>query len=172
MAILISKSKAQSKGAMTRQATANSTFIASLFFLEDAMKTCIKCHQDFEPTPSQLSKYFYWCLDCRGVYLRRWKYAHPLRPEQIIKYSEQKKLRSKITHKLWVSKPENQKKPCIYNKIHQLIKKGVITRQPCTTCGAEKTLAHHPDYSKPLLIVWLCTKCHSVTHGITKYISQ
>ena len=46
MAILISKSKAQNKGAMTRQATANSTFIASLFILEDTMKqeTCLK-HQ-------------------------------------------------------------------------------------------------------------------------------
>ena len=38
MAILISKSKAQSKGAMTQQATANSTFTECLFFLEDAMK--------------------------------------------------------------------------------------------------------------------------------------
>jgi len=39
MAILISKSKAQNKGAMTLKPFANSTFIASLFILEDTMTT-------------------------------------------------------------------------------------------------------------------------------------
>ena len=38
MAIFNSNLKAQSKGAMTRQATANSTFTECLFILEDAMK--------------------------------------------------------------------------------------------------------------------------------------
>lgn len=34
----------------------------------------------------------------------------------------------------------------------------------CSKCNATGRLEkHHPDYSKPLEIVWLCTKCHGET---------
>ena len=39
--------------------------------------------------------------------------------------------------------------------------KGLIKREPCRDCGATEDLEkHHPDYSEPLNIVWLCRKCH------------
>ncbi len=41
---------------------------------------------------------------------------------------------------------------------------GTIIQQPCASCGREKTQRHHPDYDKPLLIVWLCEKCHRELH--------
>jgi len=32
----------------------------------------------------------------------------------------------------------------------------------CEQCGKDRPLdRHHPDYKKPLKIVWLCRKCHS-----------
>jgi hypothetical protein len=34
----------------------------------------------------------------------------------------------------------------------------------CVECGAPRAHAHHPDYSKPLNVVWLCRTCHSVAH--------
>ena len=42
--------------------------------------------------------------------------------------------------------------------------KGIITRQPCKTCGIENGFAHHPDYSQPLKVVWLCQAHHSEIH--------
>jgi hypothetical protein len=45
------------------------------------------------------------------------------------------------------------------------LKRGLIERQPCEVCGADKTDAHHPDYDRPLLIVWLCRKHHVATHA-------
>jgi hypothetical protein len=36
----------------------------------------------------------------------------------------------------------------------------------CTDCGCSETLdAHHPDYSKPLEVVWLCRRCHKRRHA-------
>jgi hypothetical protein len=40
----------------------------------------------------------------------------------------------------------------------------VLSRQPCSICGAERAEAHHPDYSKPLDVVWLCKPHHAEVH--------
>ena len=44
-------------------------------------------------------------------------------------------------------------------------KHGKIQQQPCFRCGKPKTEGHHPDYNKPLLVVWLCPECHRVEHA-------
>ena len=47
---------------------------------------------------------------------------------------------------------------------------GKIPVLPCVNCGAVKAEGHHPDYSKPLLIVWLCKKCHREEHYLIKSV--
>ena len=45
------------------------------------------------------------------------------------------------------------------------IANGTLTPKPCERCSfALGVQAHHEDYSKPLDVVWLCTKCHGVRH--------
>ena len=44
--------------------------------------------------------------------------------------------------------------------------KGKLTPLPCFCCGA-KAEAHHPDYSRPLDVVWLCSAHHKQAHKIT-----
>ena len=41
---------------------------------------------------------------------------------------------------------------------------GYLKREPCKQCGAEKSQAHHPDYSQPLLVEWFCDSCHKKEH--------
>jgi hypothetical protein len=45
------------------------------------------------------------------------------------------------------------------------IRNGVLKRQPCWVCG-EKAVAHHPDYSAPLDVVWLCQPHHKQAHAL------
>jgi ribosomal protein L34E len=28
--------------------------------------------------------------------------------------------------------------------------------------------AHHPNYDYPLQVVWLCSRCHSRLHGVSR----
>lgn len=44
------------------------------------------------------------------------------------------------------------------------IRRGLIQRQPCADCGSIKAEAHHPDYDRPLDVVWLCRKHHKAAH--------
>lgn len=51
-------------------------------------------------------------------------------------------------------------------KLQTEVSMGRITPQPCTYCSNPKSQAHHPDYSKPLDVIWACFKCHrEMEHG-------
>jgi len=45
------------------------------------------------------------------------------------------------------------------------IRSGRLKALPCERCGyAVGVQAHHEDYSKPLDVIWLCTRCHGERH--------
>lgn len=47
------------------------------------------------------------------------------------------------------------------------LRTGKLVPKPCVHCGTGESIeAHHPDYSRPLDVVWCCFKCHrEVEHG-------
>lgn len=45
------------------------------------------------------------------------------------------------------------------------VKRGKLLKQPCWCCGDLESEAHHPDYSAPLDVVWLCKKHHREIHS-------
>jgi hypothetical protein len=49
-------------------------------------------------------------------------------------------------------------------KLGRAVKAGEIKRMPCIVCGDKKSQGHHPDYSKPLEVVWLCKRHHLRLH--------
>jgi hypothetical protein len=46
------------------------------------------------------------------------------------------------------------------------LRDGKVSKLNCFICGLEKVEGHHPDYSKPLEVVWLCTEHHKQTHAM------
>lgn len=56
--------------------------------------------------------------------------------------------------------------------LNYALRTGRINKLPCFICGCEKTEAHHPDYSSPLDVVWLCPAHHKQTHAMAKRIER
>lgn len=51
------------------------------------------------------------------------------------------------------------------NAVNNAVRDGRLKRQPCWVCG-EKAVAHHPDYDRPLDVVWLCQPHHKQAHAL------
>lgn len=47
--------------------------------------------------------------------------------------------------------------------VNNAVRDGRLDRQPCFVCGSNAQ-AHHPDYSAPLAVSWLCAKHHAQLH--------
>ena len=45
------------------------------------------------------------------------------------------------------------------------LRSGRIKKMPCIKCGSIKSEMHHPDYFKPLEVIWLCRTCHRAEHA-------
>ena len=83
-----------------------------------------------------------------------------------IKYNEIERNRSKKYNEKY---PEKHKAHCLINNS---IRDGKFESLPCSICGELKAQAHHDDYSKPLDVIWLCTKHHSERHIYLREIER
>lgn len=64
---------------------------------------------------------------------------------------------------------KNRHKINIRAKTERAIKKGIIEKKElCEFCSKKAEEAHHPDYRKPLKIIFLCRVCHKKIHRILK----
>src|ERR1700676_440627 len=48
--------------------------------------------------------------------------------------------------------------------VKQALKVGTLVKLPCRDCGKLEVQAHHPDYDKPLEVIWLCLEHHIAEH--------
>lgn len=51
--------------------------------------------------------------------------------------------------------------------LNAAVQAGRITKPAdCAWCGvaAKRLEGHHPDYARPLMVVWLCVRCHRAHH--------
>lgn len=77
-------------------------------------------------------------------------------------YYKKNKLKIKEIVKKWSIK--NNKKVKAHWDIEYAIKKGKIIKNSCEICGFKNVDGHHPDYNKPLEVIWLCRKHHKEIH--------
>lgn len=83
------------------------------------------------------------------------------------KYSPVHRFYSKISSMRYPLKNKARQAVAYAVKTGKLIKPDI-----CTHCKkyAKRIEGHHMDYSKPLEVIWLCSKCHTKIHGRTEKI--
>lgn len=64
-------------------------------------------------------------------------------------------------------KAQNPERRAAQIKLGNAIRDKRVEKLPCFICG-EKSEAHHPDYSTPLDVVWLCPAHHKQAHALAK----
>lgn len=62
----------------------------------------------------------------------------------------------------WQSK--HPERVAAQRKARYALKIGLISKTPCNFCGSEEVVAHHPDYNKPIEVVWVCKVHHREIH--------
>ena len=73
-----------------------------------------------------------------------------------------------MTRKLTRQQEWRRKNPASYLAhltVQNALRLGLIQRQPCAICGAERAEAHHPRYDQPLVVEWLCRRHHRQHHA-------
>jgi len=84
--------------------------------------------------------YHSYCRPCRAQYMRQWHKNHPATPEE-----RRKRDARALARRYWL--------------------RGKLRQKPCRRCGESRTERHHPDYSRPLYVIWLCRPCHLKLHA-------
>lgn len=59
---------------------------------------------------------------------------------------------------------EARQKASARSYLKEYVRRGHIKPEPCSSCGAMNSEAHHPDYDSPLCVHWLCRQCHLAEH--------
>lgn len=80
--------------------------------------------------------------------------------EVIKEWNEYRKLKERLRR----LGPRQRDKIKARKALSDAIRGGKIKRLPCE-CGDPHSEGHHPDYSKPLKVVWLCRKHHRQLHN-------
>ena len=68
-------------------------------------------------------------------------------------------------HQRWKATHPNRRKAQV--AVNNAVRDGRLAKLPCFVCGVEAE-AHHPDYSAPLDVVWLCSVHHKAAHSIVR----
>lgn len=139
------------------------------------MITCCACGATFAPTGRG-----YRCPPCRLEYDRAWRAERraaglpvsgsrvwdPKKREawRVAYYADQEVMTRKAAQTR-ASAARHPGHVSARRQVRSAIESGRLERQPCECCGAQRTHAHHDDYSRPLQVRWLCRKCHDQHHA-------
>lgn len=134
------------------------------------MKKCFKCGlekplSEFYKHKMMADGHLNKCKECtkRDVALHR--------KDNIEKIREYDRGRAKLPHRVALRTenaadyrkrfPERAKANAA---VARALRDGRLKKLPCFLCGQTDVEGHHPDYSRPIDVVWLCTKHHRDIH--------
>jgi len=137
------------------------------------MKKCFKCGEvkpldDFYKHSQMADGHVNKCIVCNK------KDVHEHRVLQIDKIREYdrergstKKRIERNSARMKIYKKEHPEKVKARAKANDAVRCGKMVKKPCAVCGTTKRIEkHHPDYAKPLEVVFLCSVHHKRAHGM------
>lgn len=112
--------------------------------------------------------YDYQCKPCRNATVYKYrqkprvKASKRLQDKRYAATPSGKRVRIEVTKRY---QKKFRQKATAHAYVYRALKEGRLIKQPCKVCGSKKQIeAHHPDYSKPLKVIWLCNKHHREIH--------
>lgn len=124
-------------------------------------KTCTICRRlkpisDFHKVKSRFDGHSYNCKPCERI--------RDIKKYNSKKCSERYKLIKRASSRKWAMK--NKIKAYAHQAVQRALRLGKLFKpKNCSKCNSfSKLHGHHPDYRKPLKVVWLCVSCHEKEH--------
>ena len=141
-------------------------------------KTCISCHKtkpfaEFYSHKKMADGYLNKCKECVKAYSRKRRFDPDCR-EKILAYDRARGYRQGTEYQKR-RRLENPEKYKANYMISNALRGGRLLKpEVCAHCSTatSRIEAHHPDYSRPLEVVWLCSQCHSQLHAFEKTVSE
>lgn len=137
-------------------------------------KTCPKCGESkpleqFYKYSSSKDGLQSYCGVCARARVCQWNRDNPgrssLRRQQRRKNNPDRMRKLDTKHKARHRK-RHRDRAVARQMITTRLQNGGLTPDPCTVCSTTENIqSHHPDYSKPLEVVWLCKKHHQDLHA-------
>lgn len=142
---------------------------------------CRKCGRDYDRPEYQIKKREWICCVCIRSRARDWRkrrkaagspvISGKVSPEWMANYlkkyhaSPEFKRRNAEQQRRYRIDPKLRMRHEARRIAGNAKKDGRLIQKPCVKCGSQKSQMHHPDYSKPLEIEWLCAACHRIEHS-------
>lgn len=105
------------------------------------------------------------CIECAKKDVRKHRRDNP---EKVRAYdrerASQPHRRAMVTANTAKARAMHKDRTAAHNAVARALKSGALVKLPCWVCGKSETEAHHPVYSMPLDVVWLCAAHHKKIH--------
>lgn len=142
-------------------------------------KACFKCQiekplTEFYAHPRMFDGHLNKCKSCTKKDTKQRVEGKQSDPDWVLKEAERQRKKENSRRLkpgfIQVSTPSKEyrgrypEKYAAHKAVNSAIKCGNLERKPCEVCGKHLAQAHHDDYSKPLDVIWLCSKHHAERH--------
>ena len=129
-------------------------------------KFCNKCKKEklrseFNKCSSITDGLQHQCKECRAEIQREYRKTQKGK-DRDSRYNSSKKHKD-ACYRYWAKRPLAQK--ANYSITNAVRDGRIIKPDNCESCGKKcNPEGHHDDYSEPMNVRWLCTKCHKQWH--------
>lgn len=150
-------------------------YLLTRWHMTTTQKTCFKCGiskpiSEFYAHKDMADGHLGKCICCTKIDVTTYRARNI---EMIRAYDRERAHmphrieKNKLITKQW--KASNPERRAAQTLLGNAIRAGRIRKHPCLLCGRPAE-AHHPDYSAPLDVVWLCSAHHKQAHALKKQL--